>query len=339
VRPGLETTTRVVVAQAYVDCGHDVTTVEQAYEALTSKPLANTVVSLVDFDLPRLKQLEGVFARCPVNGSSQIRHAVFTEDGVLVRRHAGVSEPVLIPQAYITRATVGLETRTPTGTLTGASCVGQLKPEAVALSRAWKTDPTLHEKAPAPAAAAPLAIVSLRSLGHELYKCTACDKVACSMETFQRHACAVAARTDQTVLGRACAMAFQQAAHVAPPAFVVMTPAVDQEAVPQFQPGWARPVARDHEVLDERTTLQLRQWFAAGEASAKTKCSAPTAIQRLKNLTDIDGSPLYDEEELPSESRVRRFFGSLTSQRKKANQAQAAAAVSGTGSSSAVGSK
>ena len=119
------------------------TTVDQLYGVLTSNPLANTVASMVDFDPARLKELEAIFGRCSVNGSPQICHAMFTADGAIARRHAGVSEPVLIPQAYIDRSTAGLEVRSAAGTLTGASSVGQLKPEAVTLSRAWKTDPTV----------------------------------------------------------------------------------------------------------------------------------------------------------------------------------------------------
>ena len=62
---------------------------------------------MVDFDLARLKDLEAIFAQCPVNGSSQIRHAAYTDEGAAVRRHAGVSEPVFIPATYIKRATAG----------------------------------------------------------------------------------------------------------------------------------------------------------------------------------------------------------------------------------------
>jgi len=231
-----------------------------------------------------------------------------------------------------------VEIRTASGTLTGAKSVGQLKPEAIALSRAWKTDPAIEKGQQEPQqepASVPFTVVHLRSLGYELYRCAACDKVTCSVEAFERHACAVT-RADQTVLGRAREMAFQRAAHVTPPALVVMAPAPDEAVIVPFERGWARPVPRDHEILDERTTALLKQWFADGEASTKTKCSAPAALQRLKKLIDENGSPLYDEEELPSESRVRRFFGSLTSQRKKVSQAGYVTAATASGSSEGV---
>jgi len=154
--------------------------------------------------------------------------------------------------------------------------------------------------------------------------------------SFERHACAAASK-DQTVLGRAREMAFARAPHITPPALVAMVPAApDEAAVAPFERGWTRPIPRDHEILDERTTVLLKQWFAEGEASAKTKCSAPTALQRLKQLADADGCLLYDEEELPRESRVRRLFGSLTSQRKKASQAGYVAAAAASRSSEGV---
>jgi len=271
----------------------------------------------------RIGSLQHVVHSVPLNGSSQIRHATYTDEGVVVRRHAGVSDPVLIPQPYIDRATAGLEVRTAAGTLTGASSVGQLKPETVALSRAWKTEAlaTTDQQAAHPEpASVPFTVVRLRSLGYKLYKCVACDKVTCSMDAIERHACA-AASADGTVLSRARELAFARTPHAAPPALVAMAPAADETVVAPFERGWARPIPRDHEILDERTTVLLKQWFAEGEASAKTKCSAPTALQRLAKLTDEDGGLLYDEEELPSESRIRRFFGGLTSQRKKVSQA------------------
>ena len=83
--------------------------------------------------------------------------------------------------------------------------------------------------------------------------------------------------------------------------------------------GWARHPPRDTEKLDETSVFYLTQWLDEGQASGKTKCSAARAQNRLLALRGVDGAELYDDESVPSEERIKRFFGSL-SQQQKANQ-------------------
>jgi hypothetical protein len=82
--------------------------------------------------------------------------------------------------------------------------------------------------------------------------------------------------------------------------------------------GWARPVARDKEVLDATAVRLITQWFEEGLAGGgKTKCSAATALQRLRTLRGPEGAPMYeDEDALPSEARIKRFFGTLSQKRR-----------------------
>jgi hypothetical protein len=84
--------------------------------------------------------------------------------------------------------------------------------------------------------------------------------------------------------------------------------------------GWDRPVARDKEHLDATVVRLITQWFEEGAAGGgKTKCSATTALQRLRTLRDAGGALVYeDEDALPSEARIKRFFGSLSQKRRAA---------------------
>jgi hypothetical protein len=49
--------------------------------------------------------------------------------------------------------------------------------------------------------------------------------------------------------------------------------------------GWAHPVARDKDVLDDVAVRFITQWFEEGAAGrGKARCSAATALQRLRML-------------------------------------------------------
>ncbi len=87
-----------------------------------------------------------------------------------------------------------------------------------------------------------------------------------------------------------------------------------------FPRGWARPLPRDKEHLDDTAMALITQWFEEGAAAGgKTKCSAATTLQRLRVLRDPVGALVYDDEDdLPSEGRIKRFFGTLSQKRKAA---------------------
>jgi hypothetical protein len=122
---------------AFVNCGNDVTTPEQLVAALTAKDAANTVVSLVDFDLERLKEMEAAMATCSVKNSSMVRSAVFDDaDGIYVTRHSGVTTPALIPQSYIDRTVAALPDRGEDMTITGVAWKGNARPGRVIPSTA-----------------------------------------------------------------------------------------------------------------------------------------------------------------------------------------------------------
>ena len=79
--------------------------------------------------------------------------------------------------------------------------------------------------------------------------------------------------------------------------------------------------------LDETSTALLTQWFDAGQASGKTKCAPPVALERLSRVLDVDGGLLYDEDSLPSEARIKRFFGAMCQKRKVGQRAEEAVNV------------
>jgi hypothetical protein len=85
--------------------------------------------------------------------------------------------------------------------------------------------------------------------------------------------------------------------------------------------GWARPVARDKEVLDDTAVRLITQWFEEGAAGGgKTKCKAATALQRLRALRDPGGVLVYEDEDalLCFAPRIKRFFGTLSQKRRAA---------------------
>jgi hypothetical protein len=313
--------------QAYVDRGGDITTPEMVVEALLSNPLRNTMVALVDFDTARLAVLAKVMGDASVTGSAAIRHAVFTADGVRVGRHCSVVPTSLIPQAYVDRVVApALEGMGAVPTLTGVAFEGQNKPAVVSLSRVWK--PRRHGAVAVAAPAQPAdpsddslpcrAVISAAGGGTELLQCTVCDRLFTTVHRYSVHACEGEVVT--TVLGRGCALAVERAPYSAPLPIVALPAAANAATVTAAPRGWARPVARDKEVLDATAIRLITQWFEEGAAGGgKTKCSAATALQRLRALRDPGGALVYEDEDvLPSEARIKRFFGTLSQKRRAA---------------------
>ena len=312
--------------QAFVDRGGDMTTPEQVVEALLSNPLRNTMVCLVSFDVARLAALAKVTPSASVTGSAAIRHAVFCGEGMRVGRHAQVAPTALIPQAYIDRViadvVVGLDAR---ATVTGVEFEGQDKPAVVSLSRTWKPQRVgtgAHEGA-SPALpdepSLPFSVIQC-SVG-ELLRCNLCDRLFVSVHGYVAHGCpGVATPRPSSVLARGSAMALDRAPYCAPHPIVTLPAAAATNAAKAtcFVRGWARPVARDKEHLDATAVRLITQWFEEGQGG-KTKCSAATALQRLRALRDDAGLLVYaDDDALPSEARIKRFFGSLSQKRRAA---------------------
>lgn len=304
-----------------MDRGGDITTPEMVVEALLSSPLRNTMVALVDFDTERLTALAAVMAGASVTGSAAIRHAVYGADGVRVGRHCSVAPTSLIPQAYIDRVlAVALEDTDDLPTLTGVTFEGQGKPAVVSLSRVWKPKRGVGGGAgPVEADTLPCrAVHSAAGGGTELLQCTVCDRLFTSVFRYSGHACGEVVPT--AVLARGCALAVERAPYSAPLPVVDLPAATNAATVTALPRGWARPVARDKEHLDATAVRLITQWFEEGAAGGgKTKCSAATALQRLRALRDAGGALVYeDEDALPSEARIKRFFGSLSQKRRAA---------------------
>jgi len=302
-----------------VNQGHDVTTPEEAVAALSVHPLRNTVVSIVDFDLERLKVLEGVMAASPVAGSSQIRHAVYPETGgVLVYRHSKVTEPATIPQAYIDRAVE--PARVVVGAVTGVKWAGPAHPDVVAVTRDWtakaKTEPKPAEGAPIVTNTLPFTVVRPSAWHNELLQCNACKRLFVHVRGYTVHVCAGPARAPQGAVSRACAAAVA-ASGVQELHRLAVVAQHEVAAVTKLSPGWARAAPRDVETLDEVAMVLLADLFRAGESSGKTKCSPARAVQILKEARGPGGEVQFDEETLPSEKRAKRLFSSL-SQKKRA---------------------
>lgn len=142
------------------------------------------------------------------------------------------------------------------------------------------------------------------------------------MVGYSAHVCRQA--VPSTVLSRGSALAVQRAPYSAPllvTALAVAHNAGTVTALPRAR-GWARPAARDNEHLDDNAVRWITQWFEEGLAGGgKTKCSAATALQRPR--VQRDGGPggplLYeDEDALPSEARIKRYFGTLSQKRRAA---------------------
>lgn len=307
--------------QAYVDRGGDITTPEMVVEALLSNPLRNTMVALVDFNTARLAVLAKVMAGASITGSAGIRHAVYGPDGVRVGRHCSVAPTSLIPQAYIDRVLAeALEGVDDLPTITGVTFEGQAKPSVVSLSRVWKG--RRGRKAAVPAAMPDTlpcrAVYSAAGGGTELLQCTVCDRLFTSVLRYSEHACREIVPC--TILARGSALAVERAPYSAPLPVVALPATVNAATVTALPRGWARPVARDKEFLDETAVRLITQWFEEGAAGGgKTKCSAATALQRLRVLRDPAGVLVYeDEDALSSEARIKRFFSTLSQKRRAA---------------------
>ncbi len=278
------------------------------------------MVALVDFDTERLTTLAKVMAGASVTGSAAIRHAVYGTNGVRVGRHCSVAPTSLIPQAYIDRVlAAALDGVDDLPTLTGVTFEGQDKPAVVSLSRVWKPKRGAGGGGAVEADTLPCrAVYSAAGGGTELLQCTLCDRLFTSVFRYSGHACGEPVVA--TVVARGCALAVVRAPYSAPLPVVALPAATNVATVTALPRGWARPVARDKEHLDATAVRLVTQWFEEGAAGGgKTKCSAATAIQRLRALRDAGGVLVYeDEDALPSEARIKRFFGSLSQKRRAA---------------------
>lgn len=321
--------------------GHDVTTPEQLVAALLDKPLCNTAVSLVHFDMPRLAQMEVMMAASAVGGSASIRHALFQRDGgLMVQQHADVSPQLHIPAAYIQRVQATLAARSEDApTLTGVSWQGSGAPVSVATSRNWASTSRTTSTASASAGLGqlpvvddvdtlPFSVMYAASLDVELLRCNLCDRLFRHVGHYTAHKCAMPVSSPR-MFERGCAAAYARSGgeHVgrsrAAEAGVDASAGVAHPApAMKLQYGWARPPPRDVEHVDEQTTALITAWFNEGQASGKTKCSAAMAVQRLRQLRDPEtGQLVYeDEDALPTEKRIKRLFSTLAQQERAANR-------------------
>jgi hypothetical protein len=128
---------------AYVNEGHDITMPKQAALALRHKPVRNTLVTLIDFDVARLAGLSVAMSASSVTGSAQIRHCRFAQDGSLhLSRYAGVGTATVVPAVYVHRVVGTLQpARHANGTVTGVSWEGDVAPAVVARSKNWNLSP------------------------------------------------------------------------------------------------------------------------------------------------------------------------------------------------------
>ncbi len=300
--------------RAYVDGGHDVTTPEQAVAALTSSPLRNTMVSLLELDLPRLKLLQSVMALSSVVGSSNIRHAVFKTSGIRVYRHSGVSQSALIPAAHVARAVSSLPP-SDSPTVTGVAWTGQSAPAVISLSRRWKAIRDVVDDAAEGEPSLPMEIV--RAVGDvaEYLRCTECGRLFIHVHHYVSHKC-VSPCVSQTVLERGKRVAVARAAYVAPASVAAQAVAPNAALVTRFEIGWARPGGRYSVKLSDHLVEVLTGWFNDGEESVKTKVTAAVAVQRLHKMIDPLTGVLYDEDDLPDAGRVNSFFSSLTGRKR-----------------------
>ena len=236
-----------------------------------------------------LTVLAKVMAGASVTGSAGIRHTVYAPEGVWVGRHCSVAPTSLIPQAYINRILAdALEGVDDLPTITGITFEGQDKPSVVSLSRVWKGRRAHRPGGAAVPAAMPdtlpcRAVHSTAGGGMELLQCTVCDRLFTTVHRYSGHACRKTVPT--TVVARGSALAVERAPYSAPPPVVTLPAAANAATLTALPRGWARPMARDKEHLDDTVVQLITQWFEEGAAGGgKTKCSAATALQRLRVL-------------------------------------------------------
>ena len=154
----------------------------------------------------------------------------------------------------------------------------------------------------------------------ELLQCIVCDRLFTTVHRYSGHAGREAVATTVVARGSGSALAVERAPYSSPLPVVALPAAANAATVTALPRGWARPVARDKEHLDDTAVQLITQWFEEGAAGGgKTKCSAATALQRLRVLKSPTGTLMYeDEDALPSEARIKRFFGTLSQKRRAA---------------------
>ena len=312
-----------MLSQTYVARGNDITTPEQVLAALIANPLRNTIVSLIDFDIQRLAELNKVMVACAVAGSASIRFAQPCADGLLVGRHSIVGGTGLIGQAFIDRALSRLSDNSATSdTLTGVSWSGQAAPASVTLSRVWKpkrtgVDTVDGDEPAGDVDSLPFSVVSSPMTDVEFLRCHGCERLFVHIHHYAAHTC-TPPREAQTLMARTCAAAVDRSLYTAPLPVVALPYAANAHTVRRLGPGWAKCLPRNVEKLDDAVVQLLTRWFNDGEASGKTKCSAPAAVRQLLEHRTVDGLPLFDDEDdVPTEARIKRFFSKLARDKKR----------------------
>ncbi len=183
-----------------------------------------------------------------VCGSAAIRHATYNDEGVRLGRHCTASPTALIPLAYVALILAPvLKGTKDAAALTGVTFDGQNKPVVVSLTRSpdMAGDAVATNEFPPPCCG----VGSGRR--YELPQCTVCDRL------------------------------FSDTARRSVPPYTAPLPVVVLP-VAGTHGEWARPVARDKEVLDDTAVLLITQCLQErAPDGGKTKCSATTALQRL----------------------------------------------------------
>jgi hypothetical protein len=125
-------------------------TPEQAAAALHHKPVRNTLVSLIAYNMnqERLKQLSAAMGASSVSGSVQIRHCTFGDDGSLrLSRQAGIGQSSglsVLPAEYVRRVVQTLQPpQHANGTVTGVAWEGDDTLAHVARPVLWKPQSSL----------------------------------------------------------------------------------------------------------------------------------------------------------------------------------------------------
>jgi hypothetical protein len=307
--------------RAYVDEGHDITTPEQAAAALRHKPIRNTLVSLVEYDEERLRQLGVTMGASSVFGSAQIRHCTFAPDGSLhLSRQVGIGVPSVIPVEYVRRVVATLQPeRHANGTVTGVSWDGDAAPAYITRSVLWKPQKRNQADEPEHAGASvqlPFTVVTSKDGSSQFLECDVCARLFLHVAHYSQHTCK-APPLSRTVKATGQRLAVARGAiHAREPGalLLVTRPLVGQ---PRFLPGWARPGPREASTIGDRVAHLLTQWFDEGETSRKTKCSAARALERLRTIVAADDDGDLQEDDLPDETHIKRFFSSLAAKRRK----------------------
>jgi hypothetical protein len=151
--------------------------------------------------------------------------------------------------------------------------------------------------------------------GTELLQCTVCNRLFTTVHRYSGHACEE--EVVSTELGRGCALAVERAPYSAP-AHRCVGCGRERRDCDRCAAWLGTDCGTGQEIA---TAVRLiTQWFEEGAAGGgKTKCSAATALQRLRALREPGGTLVYvDEDALPSEARIKQFFGTLSQKRRAA---------------------